>query len=76
MNEKEKFNKTAYKNQFIAQKYDRINLTVDKGEKEIIAAHAEKLGESVNGFINRAIRETIRRDNETAEQVTRFQSKR
>ena len=56
---------TAAQNRYIAKKYNRINLTVDKGEKEIIAAHAEKRGESVNGFINRAIREAIRRDNET-----------
>lgn len=61
------FDKVKYNNQFIAQKYDRINLTVDKGEKERIAAHAEKRGESVNGFINRAIREAIQRDNETSQ---------
>lgn len=59
----------AVKNKYNEKAYDRINLVVKKGEKEIIAAHAEKLGESVNGFINRAIRETIGRDNETAEQV-------
>lgn len=54
----------AVKNKYNEKAYDRINLVVKKGEKEIIAAHAEKLGESVNGFINRAIRETIQRDNE------------
>jgi len=42
--------------------YDRINLTVDKGRKEIIKAHAESRGESVNGFINRAIDEAMRHD--------------
>lgn len=35
--------------------YDRINLTVPKGQKEIIKAYAEAHGESVNGFIQRAI---------------------
>lgn len=39
----------------MAANYDRINLTVEKGRKEIIKAHAEARGESVNGFINRAI---------------------
>lgn len=53
---------TAAQNRYIAKKYDRINLTVDKGEKEKIAEHAEQRGESVNGFINRAIRETMERD--------------
>lgn len=49
-------------NRYIAKAYDRINLTVAKGRKESIAVHAEKCGESVNGFINRAINETIERD--------------
>ena len=44
------------------QAYDRINLTVAKGKKETIQAHAEARGESVNGFINRAISETMERD--------------
>ena len=42
--------------------YDRINLTVPKGQKERLQAHAEAHGESVNGFINRAIDEAIERD--------------
>ena len=56
-----KFNKTAYKNKFIAQAYDRINLTVPKGDKERIKEHAEKNGESVNGYINRLIEEDFRK---------------
>ena len=56
------FDKVKYNNQFIAQKYDRINLTVEKGEKEKIAEHADRYGESVNGFINRAIKEAMERD--------------
>lgn len=46
-------------NKWIAKAYDRINLTVPKGRKEIIQAHAEANGESVNGFINRAIGEAM-----------------
>ncbi len=46
----------ASKNKWIAKAYDRINLTVPKGDKDIIQAHAEARGESVNGFIKRAIR--------------------
>ena len=46
-------------NKWIAKAYDRINLTVPKGKKEEIQAFAEANGESVNGFINRAISETM-----------------
>lgn len=52
----------AVKNRYNEKAYDRINLTVYKGQKETIQAHAEKLGESTNSFIQRAIRETIERD--------------
>lgn len=46
-------------NKWIAKVYDRINLTVPKGQKEVIQAHAMAIGESVNGFINRAIGEAM-----------------
>ena len=49
-------------NKYMAANYDRINLTVPKGKKDTIQAHAEAQGESVNGFINRAISETMERD--------------
>lgn len=42
--------------------YDKIYITVSKGQKEIIQAHAESNGESTNAFINRAIQETMERD--------------
>ena len=50
------------KNTWISKTYDRINLTVAKGKKDTIQNHAEAQGESVNGFINRAIDETMERD--------------
>jgi len=59
MQEDKKFNKVKYDNDYIANNYDRINLTVKKGKKEIIAEHATKSGESVNAFINRIIDENI-----------------
>ena len=49
-------------NKWIAKAYDRINLTVAKGKKDTIQAHAEAHSESVNGFINRAIDQTMERD--------------
>ena len=59
---------TKAHNRYISKAYDRINLTVPKGEKEIIKAHADVHdGGSVNGFIQRAIRETMNRDNAKGE---------
>ena len=49
-------------NRYIADKYDRINLTTPKGRKEEIRNHADNQGETVNSFINRAIDETRKRD--------------
>ncbi len=54
------------KNTWITKAYDRINLTVPKGQKDLIQAHAEAQGESTNGFINRAISETMERDNSSS----------
>ena len=57
--QEKKFDKIAYNNQFNAQAYDRINITVPKGKKDEIKAHAESLGESVNGYIWRLIKEDM-----------------
>lgn len=55
---------TVAKNKYNAKTYDRIALQVKKGERDKLKAHAEKQGESLNGFITRALKETIDRDNE------------
>lgn len=47
---------------YMKENYDEIKVRVDKGRKDIIKAHAENRGESVNGFINRAIEEAMERD--------------
>lgn len=49
-------------NRYIAKSYDRINLTVPKGKKERIQSYAQSIGESVNGFINRAIDEAMKEE--------------
>ena len=49
-------------NKYMANNYDRINLTVPKGQRDTIKAHAEARGESVNAFIGRAIAEAMERD--------------
>ncbi len=51
----EKKKKEKYRNDWNAEHLDRINLTMSKGRKELIQAHAQERNESVNAFINRAI---------------------
>lgn len=54
---------------YVKKTYDRIEVKVSKGRKELIQAHANKMdGGSLNAFINRAISETMERDN--TEEVT------
>lgn len=48
--------KAKWQNDYIARTYDRINLTVPKGEKERIAEAAAQAGQSVNAYINQAIK--------------------
>ncbi len=50
---------------YVKKNYDRIEIKVEKGNKDAIQAHAAGRGESVNAFINRAITETMQRDNAT-----------
>ena len=52
-----------------AANLDRLSIALPKGDKETIKAHAAERGESVNGFIKRAVNETMDRDN--AEQNTK-----
>lgn len=48
---------------YVKDKYDRIVLTMPKGNKEVIQAHAASHGVSVNSYINTAIDEKMERDN-------------
>ncbi|MDR2043568.1 MAG: hypothetical protein LBQ15_04225 [Clostridium sp.] len=48
---------------YVKENYDRLELTVPKGKKTAIKEHAESKGESLNAFVNRAIDETVERDN-------------
>ena len=49
-------------NKYMKENYDRVNLTMAKGKKEMIRNCAERHGESVNAFINRAVDEALERD--------------
>lgn len=63
--------KTPEKQLKYAKKYleglDEIKIRLPKGEKDKIKNHADRIGESMNGFINRAINETMERDDEKHE---------
>lgn len=47
---------------YIKINYDRIEIKVPKGQKQVIQTHAQSQKESLNGFVNRSINETIIRD--------------
>ena len=56
---KDKAQKTAHQNDYISKAYDRINLLVPKGGKEQIQTAADAAGQSVNGYINRLIKQDM-----------------
>ena len=54
--------KAKWQNDYIARTYDRVNLTMPKGRKEVIQAKADAHGESVNAYINKAIEQRMERE--------------
>ncbi len=52
---------------YVKAKYDRLEITMPKGKKDEIKAHAERQGESVNACVNRAIDETMEQDKKETE---------
>ena len=46
--------------------YDRLEISVDKGKKATLQAHADKHDGSLNKFVNRAIDNQIVQDNAKA----------
>ena len=47
---------------YMKDNYDELKVRVPKGDKDKIKNHAQSKGESLNGFIKRAIDETMQRD--------------
>lgn len=58
---------TDYKNKWQAENRERINMVVPKGYKEKIKTVAQKTGESVNGYIKKAVDERMQRDTQPDE---------
>ena len=48
------------------EQFEELRARVPKGKKDAIKAHCEARGETVNAFINRAVGETMERDNAPA----------
>ncbi len=46
----------------LKDKYDRIQLVVPKGEKDLIKAAADQVNESVSAYIYAAVRERMKRE--------------
>ena len=44
------------------EKFEELRFRVPKEKKQVIQEHAAKNGESVNAFLNRAVEETMERD--------------
>jgi uncharacterized protein (DUF1778 family) len=51
----------------LKEKLDHISFRVPKGQREVIQAHAERMGESMNAFISRAVLEAIVNDDSKPE---------
>ena len=45
-------NQTDYKRQFNDKAYDRLAITIPKGRKQAVEAHAKAKGGSINGLVN------------------------
>ncbi len=60
------YNEASYKasQKYRANNIKRVPLDMQITNYEKVKAHAEARGESVNGFIKRAIQETMERDND------------
>ena len=57
-------------NKYVKKNSDRINVTLPKGQREIIKAAATAAGESVNGYIKKAIDDRMEREAGTTEHET------
>ncbi len=54
---------TRAKNKYAASNYDSLRIVVPKGSKAIIKAAAEQTtGGSINGYVNHAINEQLKKD--------------
>lgn len=59
---KDKSNAIKYNNEYNSKAYDRVNLTIPKGEKDLIRIAANQAGQSVNAYILDAIHQRMEKE--------------
>ena len=47
---------SAVKQRYNEKAYDRLSITIPKGRKAAVEAHAQSKGESINGLVNALLR--------------------
>lgn len=57
----------ARANRKYMEKYVEVKVRMTPEQRSTVQAHAQKMGESATVFINRAINETMKRDQEATE---------
>ena len=62
MSEESKISKAQQKAVAKYMNYDEIKIRVEKGKREIIRQAAEAAGESVNGYIKKAVDQRMEQD--------------
>ena len=50
---------------YIKEKIDEIKVRTPKGKKDVIKAHADAVGQSVNAYIIQAVDDRIQRETES-----------
>ena len=60
--QKEEFNQIKYQNEFKKKNYDRFELVMPKGQKEVIKQRAKAAGQSISEYINTAITEKMKKE--------------
>ena len=63
------FDSTKWHNDYRKEKLKRISLDVQKEFYETIKEHTQTTNETVNGFIKRAINETIENDKRARDNI-------
>ena len=62
---------SAVKNRYNNKVYDAVRLMVRKGGKELLQSHAAERGESLNAWINRAIKKQLESEGATLPETSR-----
>ena len=50
---------SAVKQRYHEKAYDRLAITIPKGQKQAVEAHAQGKGQSVNGLVNALLRDDM-----------------